>query len=162
MLMKIDKNSAALEGLGDASLVSACLEGDRQAFGGIVSRYQRLLCSLAYSSLGNLGDSEDVAQEAFVEAWKKLGSLREPEKLKSWLCGILRFKVSHHRRKEARQPIRHAAELHEVNVMESNDESIEKDAMKQEEQALLWQALETVPETYRETLIFYYREHRSV
>ena len=162
MLMKIDKNSAVLEDFDDASLVIACLEGNRQAFGRIVTRYQRLLCSLAYSSLGNLGESEDVAQEAFVEAWKKLGSLREPEKLKSWLCGILRFKVSHHLRKEARQPIRHAGELHEVGIMESNDESIENVAMKEEEQALLWQALETVPETYRETLILYYREHRSV
>lgn len=162
MLMKIDKNSAALEDLDDASLVIACLEGDRQAFGRIVTRYQRLLCSLAYSSLGNLGESEDVAQEAFVEAWKKLGNLREPEKLKSWLCGILRFKVSHHRRKEARQPIRHAGELHEVGILESNDEPIEDVAMKEEEQALLWQALETVPETYRETLILYYREQRSV
>ncbi|MFC1777675.1 RNA polymerase sigma factor [Pseudomonadota bacterium] len=160
--MKIDKNSLALENLDDASLVTACLEGDHQAFGKVVTRYQRLLCSLAYSSLGNLGESEDVAQEAFVEAWKKLGSLREPEKLKSWLCGILRFKVSHHRRKEARQPIRHAGELHEVGILESNDEPIEDVAMKEEEQALLWQALETVPETYRETLILYYRENRSV
>jgi len=162
MLMKNAKNSSAFEDLDDAYLVKVCLEGDRQAFGSIVTRYQRLLCSLAYSSLGNLGESEDVAQEAFVEAWKKLGSLREPEKLKSWLCGILRFKVSHHRRKEARQPIRHAGELHEVGVMESNDEPIEDIAMKEEEQALLWRALETVPETYRETLILYYRENRSV
>ncbi len=162
MLMKIDKNGLALEDLDDASLVMACLEGEHQAFGKIVTRYQRLLCSLAYSSLGNLGESEDVAQEAFVEAWKKLGSLREPEKLKSWLCGILRFKVSHHRRKEARQPIRHAGEFHEVGILESNDEPIEDVAMKEEEQALLWRALETVPETYRETLILYYREQRSV
>ena len=162
MLMKTDKNSSAVAGFDDAFLVAACLEGDRQAFGRIVTRYQRLLCSLAYSSLGNLGESEDVAQEAFIEAWKKLGNLREPEKLKSWLCGILRFKVSHHRRKEARQPIRHAGELHEDGILESNDEPIEDIAMKEEEQALLWQALETVPDTYRETLILYYREHRSV
>ena len=160
--MKTDSNSSVLEEPGDASLVIASLGGDRQAFGKIVNRYQRLLCSLAYSSLGSLSESEDVAQEAFVEGWKKLGSLREPEKLKSWLCGILRFKVSHHRRKEARQPIHHAEELYEMDVLESNDEAIETIAIKEEEQALLWQALEAVPETYRETLVLYYREHRSV
>ena len=160
--MKIETNSSTFEELGDASLVIDSLGGDRQAFGKIVTRYQRLLCSLAYSSLGSLSESEDVAQETFVEAWKKLGSLREPEKLKSWLCGILRFKISHHLRKEARQPVRHAGELHEADVLESADEAIEKVAMREEEQALLWCALDALPETYRETLILYYREHRSL
>jgi RNA polymerase sigma factor (sigma-70 family) len=160
--MKNKKNQSVVNGLEDAALVAASIEGDRRAFGEIVSRYQRLLCSLAYASLGNLGASEDVAQEAFIEAWNKLGNLREPEKLKSWLCGILRFKISHHHRAEARQPMRHASELNEAGALESNDEPIEDTVMKEEEQTLLWQALETVPETYRETLVLYYREHRSV
>ena len=157
--MKIDGNTI-IEEQDDASLVIASLGGDRQAFEAIVNRYQRLLCSLAYSSLGSLSESEDVAQEAFVEAWKKLGNLKEPHKLKAWLCGILRFKISHHRRRDARQPLRNAGELDEV--LESNEEAIDEAAMKEEEQALLWQALEAVPETYRETLVLYYREHRSV
>lgn len=162
MLMKTDKNRSITEELDDAALVAASLDGDRQAFGRIVMRYQRLLCSLAYSSLGNLGESEDVAQEAFVEAWNKLGNLREPEKLKSWLCGILRFKVSHHHRREARQPFRHAGELNEADALESNQEAVEDVVMQEQEQTLLWQALEGVPETYRETLVLFYRENRSI
>ncbi len=160
--MKTDPYNSVLEESDDATLVAETLAGDRQAFGKIVNRYQRLLCSLAYSSLGSLNASEDVAQEAFIEAWKKLGTLREPEKLKSWLCGILRFKVSHHRRKEARRPLSQADDLQEAEALESNDEPIQTIAMKEEEQAMLWRALETVPETYRDTLILYYREHRSV
>lgn len=159
--MKIDINNSAVEDLSDASLVIASLGGNRPAFEKIVARYQRLLCSLAYSSLGHLSESEDVAQEAFVEAWRKLDTLREPEKLKSWLCGILRFKISHHRRKEAQQPTRHADEL-EADNLESTDEAIVDVAMREEEQALLWRALESVPDTYRETLILYYREHQSI
>jgi RNA polymerase sigma factor (sigma-70 family) len=160
--MKTKKNRSTFREPDDAALVAASLEGDRQAFGKIVTRYQRLLCSLAYSSLGNLGESEDVAQEAFVEAWNKLGTLREPQKLKAWLCGILRFKISHHHRKEAHQPLRHAGELDDADGLESSNETIEDAVMKQEEQDLLWQALEAVPETYRETLILFYREHRSI
>lgn len=160
--MNIENNSLVGEELSDAALVMASLEGDRQAFGKVVTRYQRLLCSLAYSSVGRLSESEDLAQETFIEAWRRLGSLREPEKLKSWLCGILRFKISHHWRRETRQPVRDAIELHEVDGLESNDEAIEESVMKEEEQAVLWQALEAVPETYRETLVLYYREHRSL
>ena len=45
----------------DAELVSRTLAGDRDAFNQIVSRYQILICSLAYSRIGHLGQSEDVA-----------------------------------------------------------------------------------------------------
>ncbi len=149
-------------GLTDAALVASSLEGDRLAFAQIVSRYQALLCSIAYSALGNLAYSEDLAQEAFVEAWKKLPNLEDPEKLKSWLCGILRFKLSHHRRREARQPLARADELADAGPLVSETPDAEDYTMKDEEQTLLWQSLEKVPETYREVMILYYREERSV
>ncbi len=159
--MKLRKRHLGAEA-GDAALVAASMEGDRQAFGAIVARYQRLLCSLAYASLGNLSESEDVAQEAFVEAWKKLGNLSEPGKLKSWLCGILRHKAQHHRRSESRRPLGRAGDLKDALTFESTGESAEQAVMKEQENALLWQALESVPETYRETLVLYYREDRSL
>jgi RNA polymerase sigma factor (sigma-70 family) len=140
----------------------ASLAGDRQAFGKIVLRYQGLLCSLAYSSVGDLSQSEDIAQEAFVEAWKRLDTLREPARLKSWLCGILRFKVSHFRRREARQPVRNAEELDERRGHGADRARTEDMAIRDEQQALLWQAIGNVPENYREPLILFYREDRSV
>ncbi|MDQ8184989.1 sigma-70 family RNA polymerase sigma factor [Pelagicoccus sp. SDUM812002] len=160
--MNKEKENPTYIDTSDASLVVACLGGDRQAFGKIVTRYQSLLCSVAYSSLGSLSASEDVAQEAFLEAWKKLSTLREPEKLKSWLCGILRFKISHWRRKHARQPVYESETGGELESMESEDEGVEETTMKEEEQALLWKALEKVPENYREPLVLYYREHQSI
>ncbi len=146
----------------DAALVAASLAGDREAFGRIVARYQALLCSVAYASLGNLAQSEDLAQEAFVEGWNKLASLQEPAKLKSWLCGILRFKLSHHRRRESRQPVAGAHDLEQAGQLASESPDAEDYSMKAEEQALLWQSLEKVPENYREVLILFYREQRSV
>lgn len=162
MSMNIFKKSPTFDDISDASLVLASLGGDRNAFGKIVGRYQSLLCSVAYSSLGSLNESEDMAQEAFVEAWKKLESLHEPEKLKSWLCGILRFKISHFRRKDARQAVSRASELDEAVILASEEEGIEEATMREEEKALLWEALEKVPETYREPLVLYYREHQSI
>ena len=105
----------------DTALVMSSLGGDRNAFCEIVTRYQNLLCSLAYSAVGDIKHSEDIAQEVFVEAWKKLDTLLDPEKLKSWLCGILRFKVSHYRRKEQRQPLKDAQELDEKDFNESGE-----------------------------------------
>jgi len=146
----------------DAELVAATLAGDRRAFGRIVERYQRLLCSLAFSATGGLAQSEDLAQETFVDAWRQLADLREPEKLRPWLCGILRFKVSRLRRADAREPVRRADPLDEAAAVPSADEGVPEQAVHEEEQALMWSALERVPEIYREPLVLYYREHRSV
>jgi RNA polymerase sigma factor (sigma-70 family) len=146
----------------DAELVAACLAGERPAFGRIVERYQRLLCSLAYSATGQLSQSEDLAQEAFVEAWRQLGTLREPEKLRSWLCGILRHKVGRLRRADVREPVRQAESLEDAGELVSAEMPVADAAVQKEEQAILWSALERVPELYREALVLYYREHRSV
>lgn len=146
----------------DAELVAACLAGDREAFGRIVERYQRLLCSLAYSATGRLSESEDLAQDAFLEAWRQLHTLREPEKLRPWLCGILRYKVSRLRRSNGREPVRQAEALESAAELASGEEPTADLAMDKEEQTILWNALERVPELYREPLVLYYREHRSV
>lgn len=152
----------SLEAVTDAELVAACLAGDREAFGRIVERYQRLLCSLAYSATGCLSESEDLAQEAFVDAWRQIHALREPEKLRPWLCGILRFKVSRLRRSDGHEPVRQSESLELAGGMPSDDAPAADQAMDKEEQAILWSALERVPGLYREPLILYYREHRSV
>lgn len=146
----------------DAELVAACLDGDRAAFRPIVERYQRLLCSLAYSATGQLSQSEDLSQEAFVEAWRQLPKLREPEKLKSWLCGILRHKISRSRRTDSREPARQAEDLDAASELPNDDAPAVDVAVHNEEQAIMWSALERVPETYREPLVLYYREHRSI
>ncbi|WP_218918800.1 sigma-70 family RNA polymerase sigma factor [Lacunisphaera limnophila] len=152
----------SLDLISDAELVAASLAGDRVAFSRIVERYQRLLCSLAYSSTGQLSQSEDLAQEAFLEAWRQLGSLREPEKLRSWLCGILRHKVGRLRRTDGKEPVRQAGTLEDAGEVVSAEMPVADQAMQQEEQAILWSALERVPALYREPLVLYYREHRSV
>lgn len=157
-----DSMPPTIEVISDAELVAACLAGDRRAFGWIVERYQRLLCSLAYSATGQLNQSEDLAQDAFVDAWRQLGGLREPEKLRPWLCGILRYKIGRMRRADGREPVRQADTLEVSEELPSGEEPAADLAIQKEEQAILWSALERVPELYREPLVLYYREHRSV
>lgn len=153
--------SAAAPVPPDAELVAAALGGDRDAFRVIVERYQRLLCSLAYSATGRLAESEDLAQEAFVTAWKQLPSLREPHRLRPWLCTILRHRVGRLRRKEIREPWHgQAVDASEASVA-APDEPVPTTTMKAEEQALLWDLLEQLPAKYREPLVLYYREHQS-
>ncbi len=94
--MNFSNSMPGLDVTSDATLVAASIAGGYEAYAQIVSRYQRLLCSLGYSATGQLSQSEDLAQETFIEAWRKLDRLREPERLRAWLCGILRFKIRRH------------------------------------------------------------------
>jgi RNA polymerase sigma factor (sigma-70 family) len=138
------------------------LAGDGRAFRAIVVRYQSLLCSLAYSATGNLGASEDVAQETFVAAWRQLRDLREPARLRSWLCGIARNLTFDAARQQRREPT-YAAESIEVAAASPTDELRPSEQIaSQEEAALLWQAVEHIPEIYREPLILFYRQQQSV
>jgi RNA polymerase sigma factor (sigma-70 family) len=146
----------------DAELVDGTLAGNRDAFSQIVSRYQSLVCSLTYSATGNLGQSEDLAQETFITAWKHLGQLRERDKLRAWLCGIARNRINNFLRREGREPLHRAGEVEEISETHSPEPLPVEHAISREEQEILWRALERIPEIYREPLVLFYREHQSV
>jgi len=158
----ITTNMSSGPTINDADLVNATLAGNRDAFGQIVSRYQSLICSLAYSATGRLGQSEDLAQETFITAWKHLGHLREREKLRAWLCGIARNRINSFLRREGREPLREAEPLETVAESRSPEPLPADYAISHEEEALLWRSLERIPPIYREALVLFYREHESV
>lgn len=146
----------------DETLVVRSLGGDRDAFEEIVRRYQTLLCSVAYSANGNVSLSEDVAQETFVAAWTQLAELREPARLKSWLCGIARNLAHNAHRREARRGVESIENLEPMSEPISPEELPNETAARGDDEALAWRALESVPEIYRETLVLYYRQHQSI
>ncbi|TMP81550.1 sigma-70 family RNA polymerase sigma factor [Pseudoalteromonas phenolica] len=148
--------------LDDAALVLRALGGNKNAFCEIVERYQTLLCSLAYSAVGDIKYSEDLAQDAFVEAWRKLDTLHDPNKLKAWLCGILKFKISHHYRKQASNAEKHSEQLDSAEHIGAENAELEANAISAQQQTLMWQVLEQLDDTYRAPLILFYREQQSV
>ena len=158
----INNDMISVAAATDADLVTQTLTGDREAFSQIVSRYQSLICAIAYSATGSLGHSEDLAQETFITAWKHLRHLREPGKLRAWLCGIARNRINNYLRREGRKPLLTAEPLESLHNLAGAGPLPVETAITQEEEALLWRALERVPETYREPLVLFYREHQSV
>src|SRR5438270_2712618 len=146
----------------DSKLVTESLAGNRDAFGWIVARYQSLLCSLAYSATGSLSQSEDLAQETFVTAWKQLADLREPEKLRSWLCRISRNLTFDAVRRQGREPIHKAESLEEIQESPAPEPLPSDYTISREEEAILWRSIERIPESYREPLVLYYRDIQFV
>ncbi|HUK83368.1 MAG TPA: sigma-70 family RNA polymerase sigma factor [Verrucomicrobiae bacterium] len=146
----------------DEQLVEWSLTGDRDAFAQIVERYKSLVCSITYGATGSLAWSEDLAQEAFVTAWKQLPGLREPSKLRSWLCAITRNLLGKELRRRGHEPMDAAEPLDAVQDSVSPGPLPSTEAISREEEAILWRALQRIPETYREPMILFYREEESV
>ena len=74
--------------VSEAEMLQRCLSGDKESFGQIVERYQNLVCSVAYSIVGDFTRSEDIGQETFVMAWKRLSELKDLTKFRSWISTI--------------------------------------------------------------------------
>ncbi len=146
----------------DSDLVARVLSGRPEAFAEIVARYQSLLCSLAYSATGDLSRSEDMAQDAFLTAWKQLATLREPARLRSWLCQIARNLIYDEIRRAGREPSHAAVELDELQAAPAHGPLPSEHAITKEEEAILWRSIEKIPTVYREPLVLFYREHQSV
>ena len=69
-------------------LVGAVLAGDRAAFDGLYDRHAPLIRAICFDSTQSLVDAQDLAQEAFLRAYRKLHELRDPERFRSWLIRI--------------------------------------------------------------------------
>lgn len=146
----------------DAQLADAARSGDRQAFGEIVARYQTLVASIAYSGTGDLALSQDLAQETFLAAWRGIGGLREPGKLKAWLSGIVRnLARGAARRIRPDAAARAGGSVAEIESTPAGPTPLEQ-VLAAEEERLLWNALEAIPAEYREPLVLFYREQQSV
>lgn len=148
--------------LNDTELVLLSLSGSREAFSRIVEQYQSLICSIAYSATGSLCLSEDLAQETFVIAWKELPRLREPKKLRSWLCSIARSVISQGWRRQRREPTHAAEPIDTAGETAATGLTPSERAINREEETILWRSLERIPNLYREPLVLFYREQQSV
>lgn len=138
--------------------VKTASAGDQGAFERLVETYERPVCAIAYSLVGDRAASEDVAQEAFIAAWNGLGQLRSPERFSSWLYAITRNLAKSALRegiRERRATSLTDAEAKAVAGPDSNAEVADTaDAV--------WDSLEKLPDHYREVMVMYYREGESI
>jgi RNA polymerase sigma-70 factor (ECF subfamily) len=72
----------------DAELVERARAGDQAAFGVLVDRYQHVVVRAARAVLGRHDEAEDVAQDVFLRAYRRIGGFRGEASVKTWLLAI--------------------------------------------------------------------------
>jgi RNA polymerase sigma factor (sigma-70 family) len=97
--------SLALDSAVIASTVERAVAGDEFAFARIVAAYQLDLVRVAFVISGDEGLAEDAAQAAWWIAWRKLSSLRDPDRLKPWLVAVAANEARKLLKREHRHPV---------------------------------------------------------
>ncbi len=129
----------------EADWVVAAQAGDRQAFAQLHQRYHRMVHGLLLAYL-RPADAEDVLQEVFLHALRKLPELREPGAFGAWLATMARnFRTNHFRRR----PPFSTVEVTEWNGGVTHPRAT---AHGQDESEIL-EAIRRLPATYSETLM---------
>ncbi len=92
--------------LTDGALASRAADGDPEAFRQLITRHSSLLRAYVTRIVRSAAEADDVVQEAFLIAWRRLPELRNPEAVKAWLMRIAsREAFSHLRHRNADMPL---------------------------------------------------------
>jgi len=87
----------------DANIIQQVTQGDRNAFEPLVERYKKFVFAIAWSRIGDSVLAEDITQDAFLQAYRHIATLRNPAKFPAWLARITRNLTSAAIRKQARE-----------------------------------------------------------
>src|SRR5262245_54261023 len=90
----------------DAEIVCAVLRGQQDAFATLVARHERGAWAVARRVLRDDHAAADATQQAFIQAYQRLGRLRDPERFGAWLMRIARREAIREARRRAQQPHR--------------------------------------------------------
>ena len=144
----------------DAEQVQKILAGDQTAYEPLVEAYQGRIFAFVAGRIRNFSATEDIVQNAFVEAYMHLKSLKSPEKFSGWLRGIaLNLSNKWLQKKRPIVSIDDTSrditpEVSELPVPDLPDEALEKTETKEAVIA----AIDTLPDIYREAVLLHYME----
>ena len=82
--------------VSDATLVERTRRGDAAAFDTLVRRHLRAAYAVALARVGEPADAEDVCQDAFITALRRIDDCRQPDRFAAWLLRIVRNRAHDH------------------------------------------------------------------
>jgi RNA polymerase sigma-70 factor (ECF subfamily) len=84
----VPRSGAELDREAEREAIAASKRGEREAFDVLVARYQRPIYRLCYRYVNNHDDANDLAQEAFLKAWRAISRFRGDSAFSTWLYRI--------------------------------------------------------------------------
>jgi len=138
----------------DSALVERVQNGDRRAFDLLVRKYQHKVIGLVSRYINNYAECEDVAQEAFVRAWRAIGSFRGDSQFYTWMYKIAVNTAKNHLVAMGRRPPTDDIAAEDAVFLtgaERMQESAtpERELLRQEIEQTVFRTVQTLPEELR-------------
>lgn len=133
----------------DKDLVVACCAGDKDAYGLLVRKHYKHVFLICLGILGNIPDAEDIAQDAILKSYVRIGTLRDASQFGPWVARIAKsLCINLIRRKK------YAKKVSAERMIDTNQSVNEYDNLQQ--------AIEKLPQEIRSPLVMYYFDGQSV
>jgi RNA polymerase sigma-70 factor (ECF subfamily) len=140
-------------------LVRAAQHGDRDAFGRLVQQFESSVFAIALRRLRNRTEALELTQDVFIQAFRKLGQLREPERFAGWLKRItIRLAIN----RAVRRPPEHAQDPSILSARNSPRETPLDELLTGERADQLRVGLKRLRDLDRKTLQAFYFEGQSL
>ena len=135
----------------DGELIKRTLAGDEAAFGPLVDKYKGAVHALVYRKIGDFHIAEELTQDAFLQAYQKLSTLRNPVHFAGWLYVIAsRCCLMWYRKKRLPTSSLAKVETDEMEIIAQRDY---RDEHQRQE---VRDALDSLPESQRTVLMLHY------
>jgi RNA polymerase sigma factor (sigma-70 family) len=151
----------------DQELIARCLDGDHSAWEALIARYQRLIYSIPVRSRLSADDAADIFQSVCLKLYEKLSTLRDSEKISSWLITTTKREVWRVSARNRRESVVAGSENDDDQdgLIQVADTAPIADEQRQalEEQQMVRQSIEALPERCRNllTMLFYEKDELS-
>ena len=140
----------------ESKLIEQCLSGDPEAYAALVNQHQKMIRAVTFRMTGSLDDAEELAQDAFLRAYQRLGSFGGGSKFSTWLCTIAINLSLDWRRRESRRDDIHSKWAAEA-ISENNPGSVFPDELSRRVQ----EALNRLPAKQRAAIVLTIYENQS-
>lgn len=137
------------------TIINRAIAGDKQAVCVLITRFRNMVYGLAISKLRDIHIAEDVAQEAMIELYRKIGDLKSPHAFSSWLRRIV---LKHCDRMTRGKRLKFDFEDSDTLDSSTFAHDPSRVFVRKEMSGAAFRAVESLPEPYRETVILFYIE----
>lgn len=140
----------------DLAIIDRVLAGEREAFSGIVKKYQDKTFRYVYSQFNNYDEALDITQEIFIMAMEALASFRRESKFSTWLFSIMVNYCKNYRKRSSRY---NTISIHNTPGEDDFDlqipderENPEDEVINRDSLRIVMEEISKLPEDYREIL----------